>query len=68
LNVEIGAKRLEVLHELVPTATIVAGLVNPTNPVGAEPETRDLQAAARTLGLRLHVLHASSEQEIDTAS
>ena len=67
LNVEIGAKRLEVLHELVPTATMIAGLVNPTNPVIAETETRDLQAAARTLGLTLHVLHASSEQEIDTA-
>ena len=54
------------LHELVPTATIIAGLVNPTTPV-SETETRDLQAAARTLGLTLHVLHASSEQEIDTA-
>jgi putative ABC transport system substrate-binding protein len=67
LNVEIGAKRLEVLHELVPTATIIAALFNPTNPVIAETETRDLQAAAHTLGLTLHVLHASSEQEIDTA-
>jgi putative ABC transport system substrate-binding protein len=67
LNVELAAKRLELLHELVPTATIIAGLVNPTNPVLAEPETRDLQAAARTLGLTLHVLHASSEQEIDAA-
>src|SRR6516162_2287974 len=67
LNVDLAAKRLELLHELVPTATIIAALVNPTNPVVAEPETRDLQAAARTLGLTLHVLHASSEQEIDTA-
>jgi putative tryptophan/tyrosine transport system substrate-binding protein len=67
LNVELAAKRLELLHELVPTATIIAALVNPTNPVVAEPEMRDLQAAARTLGLTLHVLHASSEQEIDTA-
>jgi putative ABC transport system substrate-binding protein len=67
LNVDLAAKRLELVHELVPTATIIAGLVNPTNPVVAEPETRDLQAAARTLGLTLHVLHASSEQEIDTA-
>jgi putative ABC transport system substrate-binding protein len=67
LNVEVGAKRLELLHDLVPTATVIAGLVNPTNPVNAETETRDLEAAARTLGLRLHVLHASSEQEIDTA-
>jgi putative ABC transport system substrate-binding protein len=67
LNVELAAKRLELLHELVPTATIIAGLVNPTNPFGAETETRYLQAAARTLGLTLHILHASSEQEIDTA-
>src|SRR5260370_34809268 len=67
LNIEIGAKRLEVLHELVPTATIIAGLVNPTNSLNAETETRDLQAAARTLGLTRHVLHASSEKEIDTA-
>ena len=66
LNVEIGAKRLEVLHELVPAATIIAGLVNPTSLV-SETETRDLQAAARTLNLTLHVLHASSEQEINTA-
>jgi putative tryptophan/tyrosine transport system substrate-binding protein len=67
LNVEVAAKRLELLHELVPTATIVAALVNPTAPVLAETMTRDLQAAARTLGLQLHVLQASSEREIDTA-
>jgi putative tryptophan/tyrosine transport system substrate-binding protein len=66
-NAQLAAKRLELLHELVPTATIIAALVNPTSPALAEPETRDLQAAARTLGLTLHVLHASSEQEIDTA-
>ena len=67
LTVELAAKRLELLHELVPKATIIAALVNPTNPPVTEPETRDMQAAARTLGLTLHVLHASSEQEIDTA-
>jgi putative tryptophan/tyrosine transport system substrate-binding protein len=67
LNVEVAAKRLELLHELVPTATIVAALVNPTAPVLAETMTRDLQAAARTLGLQLHVLQASSERQIDTA-
>ena len=67
LNVEVGAKRLELLHELVPKATVIAALVKPTSPVVAETETRDLETAARTLGLTLHVLHASSEQEIDTA-
>jgi len=66
-NVELVAKRLELVHELVPTATIIAALVNPTNAAVTEPETRDLQAAARTLGLTLPVLPASSEQEIDTA-
>jgi putative ABC transport system substrate-binding protein len=67
LNVELAAKRLELVHELVPTATKIGALANPTNTAVTEPETRDLQAAARTLGLTLHVLHASSEQEIDTA-
>jgi putative tryptophan/tyrosine transport system substrate-binding protein len=67
LGVELGAKRLEVLHELVPKAAVVALLVNPVNPALAEPTTRDLQRAARTLGLQLHVLHASTERDIDTA-
>jgi putative tryptophan/tyrosine transport system substrate-binding protein len=67
LNVEVAAKRLELLHELVPTATIVALLVNPTSTALAEMITRELEAAARKLGLQLHVLHASSEREIDTA-
>ena len=55
------------MHELVPTATSVALLVNPTNPSVAERLSRDLQAAARTLGLQLHVLHASSELDFETA-
>jgi putative tryptophan/tyrosine transport system substrate-binding protein len=67
LNVEIAPKRLELLHELVPTTTIIAALINPTTPVLAETLTRDLQTAARTLGLQLHLLQASSEREIDTA-
>src|SRR5207245_8011122 len=62
---EVGPKRLELLHELVPTATVVALLLNPTYP-SAENQSRDLQAAARTLGLQLHVLHASSERDFDT--
>jgi putative ABC transport system substrate-binding protein len=64
LNVEVGPKRLELLHELVPTAAIVALLVNPSNP-NAETQSRDLQAAARTLRLELHVLHAGSERDLD---
>jgi len=67
LNVEVAAKRLELLHELVPSATVVALLVNPTNPALAATITRDLQTAAQTLRLELHILHASSEREIDTA-
>jgi putative tryptophan/tyrosine transport system substrate-binding protein len=64
LNVELGPKLLELAHELVPTATLVALLVNPSNP-SAETLTRNLQAAALTLGLKLHVLRASTEAEID---
>src|SRR5438094_9343756 len=58
--------RLELLHELVPTATIVAALINPANP-NAETLSRDLQAAARTLRLKLHVLLGSTERGIDDA-
>src|SRR5262250_312577 len=67
LNVEVAAKRLQLLHELVPTATIVALLVNPTSTVLAETTTRELETGARTLGLEFHILHASSEREIDAA-
>jgi putative tryptophan/tyrosine transport system substrate-binding protein len=66
LTVQLGPKQLEILHELVPTATIIALLVNPTNATNAETLSRDLQAAARTLGLQLHVLHASTERDFDT--
>ena len=65
LNVEIAPKRLELLHELLPTATSFALLVNPANPALAEPVSERVQAAARTLGMKLHVLHASSEPELD---
>ena len=66
LNVEVGPKRLELLHELIPTATVVALLVNPTNPPLAETLASDLQAAARSLGLQLHVLQARTEGDFDT--
>jgi putative tryptophan/tyrosine transport system substrate-binding protein len=65
LNVEVGAKRLEFVHELIPTATLIAVLVNPTNP-NAETQLRYLQAAARILGVQLHVLQASTERDFDT--
>jgi len=65
LNVEVAPKRLELAHQLVPTATIMAVLVNPTNP-NTEAFVSDLQAAARALGLQLHVLHASTERDFDT--
>ena len=66
LSVEVTPKRLEILHELVPTATRVAALLNPTSPT-ADSQTRNLQAAARVLRLQLHVLHASTEQDVDAA-
>jgi putative ABC transport system substrate-binding protein len=65
LSVELGAKLLQMLHEVVPSAAIVALLVNPTNPVLAESQTKDLQAATRVLGLKLHVLYASAQQDFD---
>jgi putative tryptophan/tyrosine transport system substrate-binding protein len=54
-------------HELVPAATLMALLLNPTDPAQAGPQLRDLQAAAGKLGLQLNVLHASTEREIDEA-
>jgi putative ABC transport system substrate-binding protein len=64
LNLEVGPKRLELLHEVVPNAGIIAVLVNPTNP-NVATQSRDLQPAARTLGLKTHVLHASAESDFD---
>jgi putative tryptophan/tyrosine transport system substrate-binding protein len=66
LTAELGPKQLELLRELVPTATTIAVLLNPTNPV-TETRSRELQAAARILGLQLHVLYASTERDFDTA-
>jgi putative ABC transport system substrate-binding protein len=67
LNVELLPKQLELLHELVPTATVMALVVNPASPARAESNTREAQVAARRLGLKLHVLHAGSEQDFDAA-
>jgi putative tryptophan/tyrosine transport system substrate-binding protein len=66
LNVELLPKRIELLHQLSPSATDVALLVNPTNP-SAEALSRDAQVAARSLGLRLQVLEASNESDFETA-
>jgi putative ABC transport system substrate-binding protein len=63
---ELTAKRLQILSELVPQAGVIALLMNPKN-ASAEHVIRDVQEAARTKGLQLHVLKASSESEIDTA-
>jgi putative tryptophan/tyrosine transport system substrate-binding protein len=67
LNVEVGPKRLELLHEVVPTATTVALLVNPTSPVIAEVLLRDAQTTASALGLRVHVLNAKTDGEMQAA-
>jgi putative tryptophan/tyrosine transport system substrate-binding protein len=64
-NVAVGPKRLELLHELLPTARVMALLVNPTSPDLAKADEREQEAAARTLGLQLHILHASTEGDFD---
>jgi putative tryptophan/tyrosine transport system substrate-binding protein len=66
ISAELAAKRLQLLHELVPSAAPVALLVDPTNPT-SDPITRSLQDAAGSLGLQLHVLRASTASEIDAA-
>jgi putative ABC transport system substrate-binding protein len=66
LSVEVGPKRLELARELFPGATTVALLVNPTNPL-TTTISKDLQAVADTLGMRLHVLHASTEADFEAA-
>ena len=60
----LGEKNLATLHELLPKAVVIGALVNPNNP-NAEPQTRDLQAAASALGLQLVILAAGSDSEID---
>jgi putative ABC transport system substrate-binding protein len=66
LTLEAGKKWLQLLQETVPSATEFAVLINPTSPNLAEAQTKDLQAAARNLNLRIHLLNASTEQEFET--
>jgi putative ABC transport system substrate-binding protein len=66
LGADLGAKRLGLLHELVPSATSIAVLVNPTRP-GVAAQSAQAQEAARALGLQLHILEAGSERDFDSA-
>jgi ABC-type uncharacterized transport system substrate-binding protein len=66
-NAELVAKRMALLHELVPKAVRIAVLVNPANPASAESAVRDIPEAARALGLQIQVLNASTSREIEAA-
>ena len=66
-NAELAAKRLELLRELIPAITRVGVLVNPTNARAAETAVRDVEPAARAMGLQIQVLNASTSREIDEA-
>ncbi len=66
LNVEIGPKRLQFLHELLPTASVIALLFNPNNPIGA-PQLSSALSAAHALGLDLRVLNAGTEDDFEPA-
>jgi putative tryptophan/tyrosine transport system substrate-binding protein len=67
LTAELGAKRLGLLHELVPTALRIAVLANPTDQVRTTSNIKDVEAAARTIGLQIHVFSASTTDEVDVA-
>jgi len=66
LNSELVSKRLGLLHDLIPTATIIGLLLNPNDP-RAETQSGDMQEAAHALGLQIHTVNASTEDEIDSA-
>jgi ABC-type uncharacterized transport system substrate-binding protein len=66
LSSELVSKRVGLLHDLIPTATLIGLLANPTDP-RAESQVSDVEQAAQRLGLRIHVLNASTEREIDAA-
>jgi ABC-type uncharacterized transport system substrate-binding protein len=67
MTLEVGSKWLQLLHEIVPSATDFAVLVNPTSSVLAKAQTNDLQKAAKALGLELHALQASTDSDFDSA-
>ena len=66
LNIEVGAKRVELLRELLPTSTTIALLTNPTS-ANVEVLVKDVELASRALGLEYHVLHASADRELEDA-
>ena len=65
-NVEVAPKRLQLLHELLPAARVMGLLVNPSNPAVAESSASEMQAAARALGIELHVFNVSNLGELDS--
>jgi putative tryptophan/tyrosine transport system substrate-binding protein len=67
LGVGLGAKRLELQHELLPTATDVAVLLNPNNATAADTQLREMQLAARTLGIQIHLVRARTERDFEAA-
>ena len=67
LAIEVGPKRLELLHEMIPKARIIALLADPTDRAVFENTTRGVQSAARSLGLDLHVLNVSTDRDLDAA-
>jgi putative ABC transport system substrate-binding protein len=64
-NVEIAPKRLEVMHELLPNAKVIGLLINPADPSLAEPQLKDFQAAAHSLGVELHVVNVRTDSELE---
>jgi ABC-type uncharacterized transport system substrate-binding protein len=67
ISMEVAPKRLELLHQLVPQATVLAVAINPSNPAVAKVQIRDAQEATRALGLKLEIVQASTEEEFDKA-
>ena len=66
-SVELAPKRLQLLHELIPTASVMALFVDPADGTLAEVYSRDVQAAARILGVELHILNVSNDRDLDGA-
>jgi len=67
LGVELVQKQVEMLHQMVPRANVIAALVNPSDPGLGEPSTKGAQAAARALGLQIHIVRAGTERDIEAA-